>query len=113
MRPSPNIGSQPKIAASPALWLFRSGCRLGHWQQRILTLGSSSSTSAPHIGGNCHTERDDQTGIMLHKYGPHIFHTNRQDVWDYVNSFGVFNALYQSRKSADFARDVLPCPSIC
>ena len=28
-----------------------------------------------HVGGNCHTERDPETGIMLHKYGPHIFHT--------------------------------------
>jgi UDP-galactopyranose mutase len=40
-----------------------------------------------HIGGNCYTERDDKTGIMLHKYGPHIFHTNNKVIWDYLNSF--------------------------
>ncbi|RMD46505.1 MAG: FAD-dependent oxidoreductase, partial [Alphaproteobacteria bacterium] len=28
-----------------------------------------------HVGGNCHTERDAETGVMVHVYGPHIFHT--------------------------------------
>lgn len=41
-----------------------------------------------HIAGNCHTERDTETGIMEHKYGPHIFHTSNQKVWEYINSFG-------------------------
>ena len=43
-----------------------------------------------HLAGNCHTERDDQTGILLHKYGPHIFHTNNQDVWAFVQRFAEF-----------------------
>lgn len=43
-----------------------------------------------HIGGNCYTERDAETGVMLHKYGPHIFHTDNATVWDYVNKFGEF-----------------------
>lgn len=43
-----------------------------------------------HIAGNCHTERDDDTGVMVHIYGPHIFHTNDQEVWDYVNAFTRF-----------------------
>jgi UDP-galactopyranose mutase len=42
----------------------------------------------PHLAGNCHTERDAQTGIQIHKYGPHIFHTDDQEVWDYINRFG-------------------------
>ncbi len=42
-----------------------------------------------HIGGNCHTERDPRTGVMVHKYGPHIFHTANKEVWDYINRFGV------------------------
>ena len=33
-----------------------------------------------HVAGNCHTERDAKTGVMLHKYGAHIFHTPREDV---------------------------------
>jgi UDP-galactopyranose mutase len=41
-----------------------------------------------HLAGNCHTERDAQTGIQIHKYGPHIFHTDDQEVWDYVKQFG-------------------------
>ncbi|TCZ60944.1 UDP-galactopyranose mutase [Roseicella aquatilis] len=40
-----------------------------------------------HIAGNCHTERDAATGIMLHRYGPHIFHTADREVWDFVNRF--------------------------
>ena len=40
-----------------------------------------------HIGGNCYTERDESTGIIEHKYGPHIFHTADEEVWDYVTSF--------------------------
>jgi len=41
-----------------------------------------------HIGGNCHTERDDESGVMLHVYGPHIFHTDNERVWEYINRFG-------------------------
>jgi UDP-galactopyranose mutase len=43
-----------------------------------------------HIGGNCHTERDAATGVMVHVYGPHIFHTDDTEVWDYVNGFMTF-----------------------
>lgn len=46
--------------------------------------------SRNHIGGNCYTERDSQTGINVHKYGPHIFHTDIKSVWDYVNDLTVF-----------------------
>lgn len=43
-----------------------------------------------HVAGNCHTERDEETGVMVHKYGPHIFNTSREDVWEYVNHWGRF-----------------------
>ena len=46
--------------------------------------------SRSHVGGNCHTERDPDTGVMLHVYGPHIFHTDDEEVWDYVNRFAHF-----------------------
>lgn len=42
-----------------------------------------------HIGGNIYTERIN--GINVHKYGPHIFHTNNKDVWNYVTRFADFN----------------------
>ncbi|WP_136444169.1 UDP-galactopyranose mutase [Pacificoceanicola onchidii] len=46
--------------------------------------------SRPHVAGNCHTERCDETGVMVHLYGPHIFHTGDAEVWDYVNRFTTF-----------------------
>jgi UDP-galactopyranose mutase len=45
--------------------------------------------SRPHIAGNCHTARDQSTGVMIHEYGPHIFNTNHEDVWTYINRFGT------------------------
>lgn len=41
-----------------------------------------------HVAGNCFTRRDADTGIMVHVFGPHIFHTDNEAVWDFVNSFG-------------------------
>lgn len=46
--------------------------------------------SRNHLAGNCHTERDESTGIMLHKYGPHIFHTDSEKVWNFINNYGTF-----------------------
>lgn len=40
-----------------------------------------------HIGGNCYTERDKETNIMVHKYGPHIFNTDNEEIWDYIQNF--------------------------
>lgn len=42
-----------------------------------------------HVAGNCHTERDRETGVMVHTYGPHIFHTENEEVWSYVNRFAT------------------------
>ncbi|MCV2508918.1 MAG: UDP-galactopyranose mutase, partial [Neisseriaceae bacterium] len=42
-----------------------------------------------HIAGNCYSKRDEATGIMVHVYGPHIFHTDNQRVWDYINQFAT------------------------
>lgn len=43
-----------------------------------------------HIAGNCHTARDPETGVLIHVYGPHIFHTDDEEVWAYVNRFATF-----------------------
>lgn len=43
-----------------------------------------------HLAGNSYSEKDDKTGIMVHVYGPHIFHTDNREVWDYVNKFSKF-----------------------
>lgn len=42
-----------------------------------------------HIGGNIYTETIE--GIHVHKYGAHIFHTSKKEIWDYVNQFAEFN----------------------
>ena len=46
--------------------------------------------SRTHVGGNCYTARDVDTGVMVHVYGPHIFHTDDENVWSYVNRFTRF-----------------------
>ncbi|WP_321840473.1 UDP-galactopyranose mutase [Paraburkholderia bannensis] len=46
--------------------------------------------SRDHIAGNCHSERDPETGVMVHVYGPHIFHTSNKVVWDYIRQFDEF-----------------------
>jgi UDP-galactopyranose mutase len=43
-----------------------------------------------HIAGNCHTERDAESGVLMHVYGPHIFHTDNERVWQFVNQFSRF-----------------------
>lgn len=44
-----------------------------------------------HIGGNCYSETDPETGIEFHKYGTHIFHTSNERIWNYINQFTSFN----------------------
>ncbi len=57
-----------------------------------------------HIGGNSYSEIDTETGIEIHKYGSHIFHTSNEMTWEYINRFTEFNdyrhtvwTTYQSR----------------
>ena len=44
-----------------------------------------------HLAGNIYSYKDEETGIEVHKYGSHIFHTEHDDVWDYINKFAEFN----------------------
>jgi UDP-galactopyranose mutase len=46
--------------------------------------------SRAHIAGNCHSERDPETNVMVHVYGPHIFHTDNERAWEFVNRFAEF-----------------------
>ena len=45
-----------------------------------------------HVGGNCHSQIDTNTGIEYHTYGTHVFHTNLLEVWNYLRNFTVFNS---------------------
>ncbi|UWQ81931.1 UDP-galactopyranose mutase (plasmid) [Leisingera sp. S132] len=70
--------------------------------------------SRAHIGGNCHTERDAETGVMVHVYGPHIFHTDDAEVWEYVNRFGTFkpykNRVKSTTRGLSGEREVFSLP---
>ncbi|NJO69151.1 MAG: UDP-galactopyranose mutase [Bacteroidetes bacterium] len=47
-----------------------------------------------HIGGNCYSLDDPETGIHYHQYGTHIFHTPNPRVWEYINRFTEFNGYF-------------------
>lgn len=52
-----------------------------------------------HVAGNCHTARDAETGVMVHVYGPHIFHTSNENVWNYIRQFDEFMPFINRVKS--------------
>jgi UDP-galactopyranose mutase len=62
-----------------------------------------------HIGGNGYMYRDKETQIEIHKYGPHIFHTNSKEIWDFINRFTTFNH-YINRVKAVTGRQVYSLP---
>ncbi|MGF1452565.1 MAG: UDP-galactopyranose mutase [Opitutales bacterium] len=62
-----------------------------------------------HVAGNCHTERDPGTGIMVHRYGPHIFNTDNEAVWRYVNRFADFRP-FTNRVKASTERGIFGLP---
>jgi UDP-galactopyranose mutase len=63
----------------------------------------------PHIGGNAYSEVDPVTGIEIHKYGSHLFHTSNERVWDYVNRFTSFNN-YVHKVWAKHEGELYPLP---
>jgi len=65
--------------------------------------------SRDHLGGNCHTERDPDTGVMVHVYGPHIFHTDDVEVWNYVGRFARFMP-YRNRVKTTVQGQVFSLP---
>jgi UDP-galactopyranose mutase len=62
-----------------------------------------------HLGGNAWSEADPQTGIEIHRYGAHLFHTSNDRVWQYVNRFTAFTN-YQHRVFTVFKGQVYPMP---
>ncbi len=63
----------------------------------------------PHIGGNCYTYADSETGIEIHKYGAHLFHTSNERVWEYVNRFTSFTN-YVHKVYTTVGGEVFPMP---
>ena len=62
----------------------------------------------PHIGGNAYDE-PNEAGILYHKYGPHIFHTNSEQVWDYLSKFTKWRP-YEHRVRAIVRDKLVPIP---
>ena len=62
-----------------------------------------------HIGGNCHSQRDADTGIEYHTYGTHVFHTSSREVLEYVSRFTEFNG-YHHQVLAAHRGAVYPLP---
>jgi UDP-galactopyranose mutase len=62
----------------------------------------------PHIGGNAYDHYNDD-GILVHKYGPHIFHTNSAEVFDYLSQFTAWRP-YQHRVRAAVDGQLVPIP---
>ncbi|SIO19001.1 UDP-galactopyranose mutase [Sulfurivirga caldicuralii] len=85
-----------------------SGCVIAH---ELADAGFQCEVfeSRDHIGGNCHTQRDPDTGVMVHTYGPHIFHTDKADVWAYISRF-LEMVPYQHRVKATVKGEVYSLP---
>jgi UDP-galactopyranose mutase len=63
----------------------------------------------PHVGGNAYSMREPETGIEVHQYGAHLFHTSNTRVWEYVNRFTAFTS-YQHRVFSIYQGRVYPMP---
>jgi UDP-galactopyranose mutase len=61
-----------------------------------------------HIGGNAF-DRLDHAGVLIHQYGPHIFHTNSKDIFDYLSQFTAWRA-YEHRVLASVGGELFPVP---
>ena len=65
--------------------------------------------SRDHVGGNAYSDFDRETGIEVHRYGAHLFHTSNERVWDYVNRFTAFTP-YVHRVYTTHKGEVFPMP---
>jgi UDP-galactopyranose mutase len=62
----------------------------------------------PHIGGNAY-DHYNEAGILIHKYGPHIFHTNSREVFEYLSHYTEWRP-YQHRVRASVDGQIVPIP---
>src|SRR5690606_17819640 len=62
----------------------------------------------PHVGGNTF-DHLNEAGILVHKYGPHIFHTNSEEIFSYLSRFTRWRP-YEHRVLASVAGKLLPMP---
>ena len=75
------------IVVGAGIWGCTIARRLAEAGRKVLVLEKRG-----RIGGNCACEIDSETGIEIHTYGSHIFHTSNETVWNFVDRFAKFNS---------------------
>lgn len=118
-RRAPTIHRAP--VAEPSVWPAR---RRSHYDALIVGAGFAGSVLAermasqgqkvllidrrPHVGGNAFDRLDD-AGVLIHQYGPHIFHTNSAEIFDYLSRFTQWRP-YEHRVLAQVDEKLVPMP---
>ena len=97
MASSESWGTYDALVVGAGVWGCTLARRLAEAGRRVLVLEKRGA-----IGGNVRCETDPATGIEIHVYGSHIFHTHLPDVWAFVNRFTSFNG-YQHKVIARHA----------
>ena len=92
------------IVAGAGVWGCTVARRLAEAGRKVLVLERRTA-----VGGNCRCEIDAETGIEIHTYGSHIFHTHNRQVWDFVRRFTEFNG-YQHKVLAAYKGKVYHLP---
>ena len=92
------------IVAGAGIWGCTVARRLAESGRRVLVLEKRSV-----VGGNVRCETDKETGIEVHSYGSHIFHTHIPEVWEFVNRFVKFNG-YQHKVLANYKGKIYYLP---
>ena len=62
-----------------------------------------------HVGGNAYSEFENESGIEVHRYGSHLFHTSNEEVWKYANRFTKFTS-YRHTVYANLDNEIYPLP---
>jgi UDP-galactopyranose mutase len=102
---SPDRGSPEVVVVGSGLYGLTVAERVANeLGRRVLVLERRS-----HLGGNAWSEREPETGIEVHRYGSHLFHTSNERVWRYVNQFTAFTG-YQHRVFTVHQGRVYPLP---
>ena len=97
-------GQYDAIVAGAGFWGCTVARRLAEAGRRVLVLESRSE-----VGGNVRCATDPGTGIEVHLYGSHIFHTHDAAVWDFVRRFTEFNG-YQHKVLANYKGKIYYLP---
>ena len=92
------------IVIGAGIWGCTVARRLAEAGRKVLVLEKRAE-----VGGNCRCEIDPETGIEIHMYGSHIFHTHNRQVWDFVRRFTEFNG-YQHKVLANYKGKVYHLP---